>query len=272
MSSPVLKNFKVFLFQLSEKLNKRDIEGIIFMEELPPDFEGQSPLKILLKLEMMGRISASKLGNLEEVLKSINRVDLAKKVKEFTKSQKKAIKKSGTALDSLQEREQTLAANLEVALVQMRLLRDQLAHVQRTVQETGPRAVEAIVLESQDDAEQLEGKLLHAKSQAKLVRDDQSSSLDSSGSLYSPSPPAPLAAYRPKKPFEQELEEKIRSPPRTVPQAGEGTCNTQQHVVAQVFVVIVVAVVDSLFCALVLALQCVQQSYSIVHFGTKVAL
>ena len=123
--------------------------------------------------------------------------------------------------------------------------------------------------QAQEDAEQLEGKLLHAKSQAKLVKDD---SLDSSGSLYFPSPPAPLAAYRPKKPFEQELEEKIRSPPRTVPQAGEGTCNTQQHVVAQVFVVIVVAVVDSLFCALVLALQCVQQSYSIVHFGTKVAL
>ena len=118
MSFSELKNYRTFLFQLSENLSKQDIEGIIYLEDLYLDFKGQSPLKIFLKLEMMGKISASKLSYLEEVFKSISRMDLAIKVKDFIKLQKKAIKKSGT---TLKEMGQTLTTDM----VQIRLFADQ---------------------------------------------------------------------------------------------------------------------------------------------------
>ena len=148
------------LFQLDEKLSAHDIEGIVSIEDLPSEFHGQSALKVLLKLELTGRISAAKPQSLEEVLKNVNRHDLAKKVKDFSKSQKK---RHNTASATAEERIRTLNANLEVARVQMRLLCDQLEHLHKIAQETGPKSVEMIISGAQEDAELLEKKLLYAK-------------------------------------------------------------------------------------------------------------
>lgn len=213
--SSLTKHFHVLLFQLSEKLHPHDIEGIITIEELPADLEGQSALKILLKLEMMGRISASKLSDLEEVFKNINRIDLARKVKDFSKTQKKGTRRSAST--TMQGQEQSLYANLEVTLVQMRLLLDQLKHLKRIAQEASPKYVEPVISEAQEDAEALEKKLLHAKA----LQNEQS--LDSSGSDTGFSPP-----INPKQrnSFDLELEQHLASrktPPRTVPMVLKGS-------------------------------------------------
>lgn len=213
-----VKDFRVLLFQLAEKLQDHDIEGIVSIEDLPAEFERQSALKVLLKLEMMGRISAAKLTNLEEVLKNVSRIDLVKKVKDFSRSQKKS-KRSNTAA-TLEEHQRTLSANLEVTLVQMRIILDQLKHLHQTAVETGPKSVEAIVSDAQEDAEQLERKLQYAKVHMK----DDCSPDSNSASETSFSP----VVSRQRNPFEQELEKHLanrKSPPR----AGERSTSVSVH-------------------------------------------
>lgn len=200
------KDFRILLFQLDEKLNAHDIEGIVSIEDLPAEFLGQSGLKVLLKLEMLGRISAAKPQSLEEVLKNVNRIDLVKKVKDFSRSQRKG-KRQNTSLATAEEHMRTLNANLEVTRVQMRLLLDQLEHLRRTAQEMGPKSVEMIVSEVQEDAQALEKKLLDAK--AHLEDDDGSPISDDS---YSFSPPATL-----RRKIEQELEQHLASKSRKSP-------------------------------------------------------
>ena len=192
------KDFRILLFQLDEKLNAHDIEGIVSIEDLPAEFNGQSALKVLLKLEMTGRISAAKPQSLEDVLKDINRIDLVKKVKDFSRSQKKSSKRHNTASATAEERIRTLSANLEVTRVQMRLLLDQLEHLRKTAQETGPKSVEMLVSEAQEDAELLEKKLLYAKTH---LEDDCSPISDDSFS-----PPATL---RQRNSFELELQQHL---------------------------------------------------------------
>ena len=52
---------------------------------LQSSMDSHAALKVLLKLEMTGRISAAKPQSLEDVLKNVNRIDLVKKVKDFSK-------------------------------------------------------------------------------------------------------------------------------------------------------------------------------------------
>ena len=155
------KDFRILLFQLDEKLNALDIEGIVYIEDLPAEFHGQSALKVLLKLEMTGRISATNPQSLEKVLKNVNRMDLVKKVKDFSRSQRKRHNTASTKAEHV--RSLTLSAVLEETGMQMRLLLDQLEHLRKTAREMGPKSVEMIVSEAQEDAELLEKKLLYAK-------------------------------------------------------------------------------------------------------------
>ncbi len=148
------QNFKILLFQLAERLERHDLEGITYIHELPAGFENQSALKILMKLEMEGVIAASEPSKLEDVFKSINRMDLVKKVKEYKKK-----KKSTPKTDNLQI---NFYANVEVALTQARLLQDQIEHLQRI---DCSRPIEATILEASEISEKLQKKLLSVKEQ-----------------------------------------------------------------------------------------------------------
>lgn len=191
--SSVISNqdFKILLFQLAESLEPRDREGIIFIYDLPSDLERQSALKILLRLEMVGKISATELSLLEEVFKNIKRIDLAKRVKEFAKSQKKK-KTSPPKVDNLRI---DFYANVEVALTQARLLQDQIEHLQKI--ECGSSTNEATIQETSRLTEQLRAKLLS-------VKDQLSSGSDSD---TSPSPPDTLK--RAEVPFSSELNQQL---------------------------------------------------------------
>ena len=148
------EDFNILLFQLHEELDDHDIEGIVSIYDFPVEFHGQSALKVLMKLVTIGRISAANPQSLAEVLKNVNRPDLAKKVKDFSKSQKKSSNSKRHSTASA-ECERTLSANLEVTRVQTGLLHDQLEHLYKTVQETSPKSVKMIVSEAQEDADLL---------------------------------------------------------------------------------------------------------------------
>lgn len=222
------KDIRVFLFELAGCLTEHDIAGIRYIEELPAEFERQSEprvlaLKVLLKLETEGKISAADLSNLtslEQVFKNIKRLDLARRVKEFSKSASKSQKKCKRSSSKRPEEvELKLHVNLEVALVQMKLLLDQLKQVEKTAQRTAPNGVEESISEVREDAEVLERKLLHVSKELH-VKDDRSFESSESDANFSP----PVSAYRRRKSsFDLELEQKLlavqpkgkKTPPRT---------------------------------------------------------
>lgn len=178
------KEFRVLLFEISEELHQRELRGIIYTEGLPQRFENEPALTILMKLEMLGKISEKKHKDLEEILKTVHRNDLQKKVEKFSKQKRR--KQQNTQRD----KELHLTANLEVGLVQTRLLKE---HLQNTAA-SAPSNMKVTMAAAKGHVEQLEKALLEAKAQ------DQP---DSSESDTSPQNTL-------KKTLNMELEEKLQ--------------------------------------------------------------
>ena len=148
------KEFRVLLFEISEELHQRELRGIIYTEGLPQRFYNEPALTILMKLEMMGRISEKEHKYFEDMLRTFNRHDLAKKVEKFSKQKRK--KKQSTLREELHP-----TANLEVGLVQTRLL---LEHLQNTAASAPSGSMKVIIDAAKGLGEQLEKALLDAKS------------------------------------------------------------------------------------------------------------
>ena len=193
------KEFRVLLFEISEELHQRELRGIIYTEGLPQRFYSEPALTILMKLEMMGKISEKEHKYFEDMLRTFNRHDLAKRVEKFSKQKRK--KQQST----LREKELHLTANLEVGLVQTRLL---LEHLQNTAA-SAPSSMKVIIDAAKGHGEQLEKALLDAKS-----LQDQS---DSSESDTSPQNTL-------KKDFEMELVEKLHAQPKLPKGENWGEC------------------------------------------------
>jgi len=124
------REFGAFLYDLSQRLSDEEITGLILIEDLPKDLNGEK-LKVLIQLQMNGRISQSDPSTLQDVFKRINRMDLVDKVKQFIKSQKKKGRKqkSGDLNGREEKMLNDLMANLKVSLIQTQVLRDQLINV-----------------------------------------------------------------------------------------------------------------------------------------------
>jgi hypothetical protein len=203
------QDFRVLLYQLAGELRDGETEGIVAIEHLPAEFQGQgqsAAFKVLLKLENMRRISAGKPQTLEKVFERVDRSDLAKKVKDFSKSQKRGSRRrnKNPTPESREEQLQTLSANMEVTIVQMRLLLEQLKYLNERAQTLGPRN---IISEALDDAEQLEKKLFYAKEH---LKDDCSPVSDESGSPTSSLRPSTSSLRPSRNPsFELELEQQL---------------------------------------------------------------
>ena len=77
--------FKKLIIRLSEKLGIEDIRAIVYLEDLPEDLKTLSALEVLLKLERGGKFKYTYVSNLLDLLKSINRIDLANSVDDYRK-------------------------------------------------------------------------------------------------------------------------------------------------------------------------------------------
>lgn len=154
--------YRAFLLQVSEKLSEEDSKKIVFLEELPVELENKAALAVLTQLEMRGKLSASKPDDLAKILRKIGRHDLAKKVRDFAKQQRKG----RTALSALQGPDHSamkLSANLQVTLLQCRILLEQVENLKEEAEEAGFKRVEEVVADAQSlVSEHLQRKLLYA--------------------------------------------------------------------------------------------------------------
>ena len=170
--------FRILLFDMADRLEAHDREGIFCIYNLPASFERESAFKILMRLVVDGTISAAEPHKLEEVFQNIKRIDLVKKVKEYVKSQRRG--KKSSKMDSLQV---NFSVNVAVAETQARLLQEQIEHLQTL--HCSCRSIEARISEASTIAENLHQKLSFIKEQHQLA--------DScSESETNPSPPDTL--------------------------------------------------------------------------------
>ena len=165
------KEFGILLFQLSQSLERDEIDAIRFIEELPADLEGKSGLHVLVKLQMQGNITVTDPSTLQGVFKNINRMDLVNRVKEFIKSQKKKKRK---IVPNYEELLFGLKANLAVSHLQAKLLCDQLRNQAYAAEMSGMTSVQQITLEAISFVEnEVERRLICAKEE--MVRKNNSS-------------------------------------------------------------------------------------------------
>ena len=127
--------FHRLLYKIAQNLSQEEIDSLVFIEGLPVAFKGKAPFTVLQQMVLQGIISESKLEKLTEVLKGINRVDLAKEVK--TKRSRKSYRRLVVQSDEQVSR-RAIAANSEVALVQTDILLAQLDRLE-TVSEASQR-------------------------------------------------------------------------------------------------------------------------------------
>ena len=137
--------FHRLLYKIAQKLSDEEIDSLVFIEDLPVAFKGKVPFTVLEQMVLQGKISESKPEKLVEVLKGINRMDLTKEAKDhFSRTTKRNKKNHRSQAVQLQSDEQVLrvsiAANSEVALVQINILLAQLDRLTETVSEASQRS------------------------------------------------------------------------------------------------------------------------------------
>lgn len=200
------KAFAVLLFQLSRRLKDEEVAAIILIEDLPKPLEEKGPLEVLIQLQMLGKITESDPSTLQNVFHNLNRMDLVGKVKDFIKSQKKNKKaaKSGGCSESMAS---DLAANINVSLLQNKVLREQLINVANLANKCGEANMVQIIQEAiRALARDVERNIKCAKQE--LESKDSSSSLESSGD--DDSPQSTLTRHYPSPPQLQQQENKTK--------------------------------------------------------------
>ena len=163
--------FHRLLYNTAQKLSQEETDSLIFIEELPVAFKGKVPFTVLEQMVLQGIISASKPEKLAEVLKGINRVDLAKEAKDFSRTTKRN-KKNRQSSEDEQVLHVAITANSEVALVQINILLAQLDRLTETMSEasqgSGRERVIDLVCRAKKQIESAEQllKTLHCNTQS----------------------------------------------------------------------------------------------------------
>ena len=130
--------FRRLLYKIAQQLSQEESDSLVVIESLPIAFKGKPSFIVFVQMVLQGTISESKPDNLVEVLKGINRMDLAKQAKDLSRSTKRSKKKHrDLEVQSLDEQVSrvAIAANSEVTLVQSNILLEQLDRLRETVSE-----------------------------------------------------------------------------------------------------------------------------------------
>ena len=171
MSDSQAYEYRAFLIQIADKLSQEDSKKIAYLEDLPSDMESKPPLTLLMQLEMRGSVSASKPDDLAKILKMIGRHDLAKKVKDFAKQQKKGRPTAQSELQRFDHATMKLNASLQVTLLQCKILLQQVVNLREEAERSeGYKRVEEVVGEAHAIAEHFHRKLQYA---SKFVQEEQ---------------------------------------------------------------------------------------------------
>ena len=130
--------FRRLLYKIAQKLSQEEIDSLVFIQDLPVAYKGKGPFTVLEQMVLQDTISESKPEKLVEVLKGINRMDLAKEAKDFFRTAKRSKKGSRSAVQS-DDHEQVsrvaVAANFELTFLKIKSLLTQLDRLSETVSE-----------------------------------------------------------------------------------------------------------------------------------------
>ena len=159
MASPAVRELRRVMFIVAQQLTQQESDTLVWMQDVPVQFKGKPPLTVLAQMESQGLFSASKPERFADILKDINRLDLAKQVTKITKRKKN----QRDAVEQSEEQLQiTLAANLEVTLLQSKILLEQVERLRQVVIEANEKRIGEIVGGAKESAERLKRTLEHA--------------------------------------------------------------------------------------------------------------
>lgn len=172
-----MQDFKVFMFQqISESLTPSDVEHLVYTQGLLTSDLTASGIKVLMKLETeQKRFSVSNLKPLAEILRNINRNDLAEKVNEFHKSQRK---KDHKAMDQKGQ----VAAIIEAIKLQAKILLEKTEELENTATKFGLSEVVRDIKEAVAIINPFQKKLKQASSKLSQLRQERAYFSDSSSS------------------------------------------------------------------------------------------
>ena len=192
MSDSQAYEYRAFLLQIADKLSQEDSEKIAFLEDLPSDMGSKPPLTLLMQLEMRGRVSASRPDDLMKILKAIERHDLAEKVKDFAKQQKKGRPTAQRELELFYHTITKLNASLQVSLLRCKILLQQVVNLWEEAERLeGCKRVEEVVEEAYTRAEKFHPNLMNV---SKLMQEEQGFCREKSSESNFPSPDLQLSS------------------------------------------------------------------------------
>ena len=178
---PATKEFRLFLLSVANKLKGEESDTLCWLNDLPVQLKGTSPLTVLQEMEALDLFSVSKPERLAKILKDINRIDLAKKVTDYVKTRSSKRKKKVIAQS--EDHHTTLIANLKVALIHTEITIAQLERVQETLMLEAHqsicqiREVEELIRDAKGDAESIQRRLEEATRLVPPPKPQQSQSL-----------------------------------------------------------------------------------------------
>lgn len=186
-------SFRVFMNkEIVQDLTQKDVESLAYTTRMPlPDFS-ETGLRLLMKMEMRDKFSASNVLPLAEMLKNIHRNELGKRVEKFHKSQKKKEqkkkehKKQDPFPDDNMYQKCQITASIQTIKLQTKILLEQIEELQSTARNMGLSAVENVIKDAIAIIEvEFQEKLQLASSKLPQLRQDSVDSLDSSPSSLS---------------------------------------------------------------------------------------
>ena len=191
MASSAVREFRRVMFTVAQQLTQQESDTLVWMHGIPVEFKGKPPLTVLAQMESQGLFSASKPERFAEVLKDINRMDLMKQVTKNTKRKKNRVDAQSDEYLNI-----TLAANLEVTLLQSKILLEQVERLGEVVFEANERRIGEIVGDAKKSAEKLRRTLEHASGLCRSTTSTLSPSQEESTLHDSPTTSSNGGKYR----------------------------------------------------------------------------
>lgn len=171
------KEFRKLVLSLSQQLVVAETNQIVYLYHLPLEFSGKQPLTVLQSMHSRDIFSANKPDGLANAMKEVNRMDLVKLVKDYTRNTKQrrtsklrpnSDKTSALPDESEPSFHTSLQAKLEVADIQSTITADSLARALDMVKGTQLKRVEEIMLEAKTCSDRLSKLLKRAQTLYRL--------------------------------------------------------------------------------------------------------
>ena len=170
--------------EICQHLTPSDVESLLYTNRLPMPDLTESSRKVLMKLEMRDIFSASKITPLADMMRNIQRNDLAKKVEKFqklkSKKEHKKKDKERCAVDARMLQKCQITASITTIKLQTKILLEQIEELKSTSSKMGYTEVEKVIRDAVAIIEvQFQEKLQLASSKLPQLRQESCDSLDS---------------------------------------------------------------------------------------------